>query len=475
MGAVRIGWSSESITPDEPVLLAGQFYERVSEQVRDPVTATALAIESADGSEQAVWVSCDLLHTVPHMLEGIRDMVRSEVPDLDPDRIIVNATHIHTGPVVGEFAIKPHFGYRFDQPHVMTYERYVRFAVERIAKAVADSWRTRKDGAIGFGEGYACLSHNRMVRYKDGTGNMYGRVDTSDFIGFGGPEDHRVDMFFTWDQAGELTGMAVNAACTAQFMANERFLSADLYGEVRRLIRQRYGDRVHLLSLVGAAGDLSPLDPLRRKDRTGYSGEAEMKSAARRLTAAVEEALEAAAANRSPDPAPVFKHAVKRIELPLRPVSRTDGERAAQQWKSFRERMEREPDSVAYFRSLGMPRQAEAYEWWAMQNRYERLQRNPFFAMELHVLRIGEAALVTNPFELYTAYGLIVKGRSAARQTFIAQLACGHGGYLPTAEAIASGGYSTQIFSGLVGDEGGRLLVEHTVAEIGSLWNGNAL
>lgn len=470
LNRIRIGWSSEFITPDKPVLLAGQFYERVADQVRDPIMATAMAVESADGHEQLVWVSCDLLHTVPHILDEVRAAVRRTMHDLDPERIVINATHIHTGPFMGEFGIKPHFGYRFDHSHVMKYEDYCRFAVERIVKAVAECWRTRTSGSIGFGESDAVLSHNRMVRYGNGTGAMYGRVDTPDFVGFGGPEDHRVDAMFTWDEHGELSGIVLNAACTAQFMEHQSCITADLYGEVRKLIRHRYGELVHVLSLVGAAGDLSPLDLLRSKDRKNVDREAKMKQAARRLLAAIEEALDTAQHNVSLEPA--FIHKVKPIELPLRPVSKSDGEAAAAKWRSFQAEMDDAPDPTAYFQSLGMTRQVEAYEWWAIQNRHRQLQQAAYYTMELHAIRLENTALVTNPFELYTEYGLMIKGRSAAQRTYIAQLACGHGGYLPTAAAIAAGGYSTYVFSGLVGEEGGRMLVEHTVAEIEALWKG---
>ena len=55
---LKIGWAQADITPDEPVLLSGQFHARVSEGVRDPVTATVLVLEQAD--EHAVFVTCDL-------------------------------------------------------------------------------------------------------------------------------------------------------------------------------------------------------------------------------------------------------------------------------------------------------------------------------------------------------------------------------------------------------------------------------
>ena len=41
-----IGWSSESITPERPVMLQGQFYARVSEGIMDSLKAMALALES---------------------------------------------------------------------------------------------------------------------------------------------------------------------------------------------------------------------------------------------------------------------------------------------------------------------------------------------------------------------------------------------------------------------------------------------
>ena len=58
-----IGTASVSITPSQPVALAGQVHTRIAKQVESPVTATALAIETRDGEkvlDQAIMVSCDL-------------------------------------------------------------------------------------------------------------------------------------------------------------------------------------------------------------------------------------------------------------------------------------------------------------------------------------------------------------------------------------------------------------------------------
>ena len=91
------------------------------------------------------------------------------------------------------------------------------------------------------------------------------------------------------------------------------------------------------------------------------------------------------------------------------------------------------------------------------------------FAMELHVIRLGDVAIATNVFELFTEFGIQIKARSRALQTFVIQLA-GPGSYLPTARAARGGGYSAIVESNLVGPEGGQVLADRTVELINSLW-----
>jgi hypothetical protein len=91
------------------------------------------------------------------------------------------------------------------------------------------------------------------------------------------------------------------------------------------------------------------------------------------------------------------------------------------------------------------------------------------YKVELHVLRLGDVAIATNPFELFTEYGIQMKARSRALQTFVIQLA-GPGSYLPTADAVRGGGYSAIVESSAVGPAGGQALVEGTVEAINALW-----
>ncbi len=90
--------------------------------------------------------------------------------------------------------------------------------------------------------------------------------------------------------------------------------------------------------------------------------------------------------------------------------------------------------------------------------------------MELHALRLGDVAIATNEFELFTDYGVQMKARSPAVQTFLIQLT-GSAGYLPTPRAVAGGSYSAIIQSSRVGPEGGQALVDRTEETLNTLWS----
>ena len=97
-----------------------------------------------------------------------------------------------------------------------------------------------------------------------------------------------------------------------------------------------------------------------------------------------------------------------------------------------------------------------------MKERYDLEKVQPKLPVELHVVRLGDIVIATNPFELYLDYGMRIKARSSAIQTFIVQLA-GGGTYLPTERSIAGGAYGAVPASTLLGPEGGQELVEKTL------------
>ena len=89
---------------------------------------------------------------------------------------------------------------------------------------------------------------------------------------------------------------------------------------------------------------------------------------------------------------------------------------------------------------------------------------------EIHIVRFGDVAIATNPFELFLNYGNKIRARSKAKQTFLIQLSCGADGYLPTEKAEKGGHYSANVSSGITGHEGGNLLVRSTLEHINKMF-----
>ncbi|MCX7597494.1 MAG: hypothetical protein N2512_01310, partial [Armatimonadetes bacterium] len=109
-----------------------------------------------------------------------------------------------------------------------------------------------------------------------------------------------------------------------------------------------------------------------------------------------------------------------------------------------------------------------------VMQRYRRQRPGETSPVEVHALRIGDIAMATNPFELFLDYGVRIKARGKAVQTFVVQLAGSRFGevcsYLPTARALAGGGYGAAAADSLFGPEGGKVLVDDTLEMVNGLW-----
>lgn len=449
-----VGGATTSITPDQPVALDGQFGTRIARKVESPVTATALALESRDGDkilDQAILVSCDLVAIRQGLLEGVRERLLKRLRDFPSSKLVLSATHTHTAPVTQEGR------YEILGEGVMQPREYFTFLTERIADVAAQAWQARKPGSVGWGLGHAVVAQNRRAVYADGQAKMYGRTDDPKFRGLEGHEDDGVEVLFFWDRDRRLLATAVNVSCPAQEVEGLSVVNADFWHEVRESLRKKHGKDLFVLAWTGAAGDQSPHLMYRKaaeERMRKLRGLNRLEEISRRIVLAWEEAYEGASKDIRTD-VPLI-HKVQVLELPERKV--TD--------KEYREALE----TVS---SLSKdPKQKRRMQWnQSVADRFERQQRGPAqpYVMELHVLRLGDVVIATNDFELFTDYGVQIKGRSRALQTFVVQLS-GPGSYLPTERAAQGGGYSAIVQSNRVGPEGGQILVDRTVEVINGLW-----
>jgi len=396
-------------------------------------------------------VSCDLVAIREGILEKVRDKVKPRLADFDIRKLFLNATHTHNAPVTLEGR------YTLPESGVMKPAEYVEFMTARVGEAIVESWQQRRLGKVGWGLGQAPVAKNRRAVYANGTAQMYGATNTKEFRGIEGYEDHSLDVLFFWDQQDQLVATAINVPCPAQEAEGGLSLHADLWHPVREMLRQRHGKDLLVLGWTGAAGDqtsrpmFGKAAEARMRQLRGLTG---LEEAARRIVAGWEDAYEGARKDIRSDA--VLRHSVQEIELPYRKVTEAEVAEARQQAAKYADD----------------PAQRWNYRWHrAVVERYEAQQAatEGDFTMELHALRLGDVAIATNTFELYTDFGVQMKARSPALQTFIIQLT-GSGGYLPTERAVHGGGYGAVIQSSRVGPEGGQVLVDRTVDAINALW-----
>lgn len=452
---LHVGAATVDITPDRPVALDGQMHVRISEKPETQIYATALALESRESDmvlDQAIMVSCDIVGIRAGLIELVREKAKDKLPGFDLQKLFLNATHTHTAPVTMK-------GDRYSLlgKNVMLPMEYTEFMVDKIVEAMAQSWGSRKPSKAGWGQGQAVIAQNRRATYADGTAKMYGPTNVPEFRGIEGYEDHNLDVLFFWNQTDKLIATAVNVPCPSQEVEGLKVIHADFWDPVRRQLRERHGKDLHILAWTGAGGDQVPrpmygkaADERMRRLR----GLTRLEEVARRVVRGWEEAYEGA--KLEPVSGAVLQHHTRKIDLPWRKVTEkefADAQKAVDQYKD---------DPREQWKHLWNKGVVDRYE-------AEKAGTSGVFQMELHALRLGDVAIATNEFELFTDYGVQMKARSPAVQTFLIQLT-GSGGYLPTPRAVAGGSYSAIIQSSRIGPEGGQVLVDQTVKSLNKLW-----
>ena len=493
MSKVLIGWAEESIVPEKRVMLAGQFYERISEYVESDITVTAMAVE-ADG-EQMIIVSVDVVYVNNTLLELARQKFAVMTKEVAPEKIIVSAIHSHTSigyqasgiiatqKILNEFLPEDRKYTALvssERDDVLAPEEAIDFLAEKIASAAKKAWESKEEALYANAFGRAVVGHCRRVVYDDGSAKMWGDTNSANFVEIEGGNDSGVELLYTFNKERKLTGVVANIACPAQVLEHRSFISSDYWGKVKQFLREKFGDDLYLLALCGAGGDQCPRDMIRwvnpetpindphvkREHYIERKADPSMfdikgctligKRVANEIIA-VYEALD------EPKDEAEFKHKVIKYDLPLRKVTPAEYEQAVREIEYY---VQKNKDKEVF----NYEDNAAMYVFAGTIARYRRQQTEETVPVEIHIAKLGNIAIATNPFELFLDYGNRIKARSLAEQTIIIQLACGALAYLPTAKAERGSHYSAYITSGHVGHEGGDMLVRKSVAEINDMW-----
>lgn len=464
-----VGKATADITPKLPVALMGQFELRIASTAETPLLANVIALESREGKQSlgtTIMVSCDLVFIPADYLQKVRTEVSKQLPGFDVNTIVLNATHTHTAPVLEDDPDKVSFQYKIPKEGVSQVSEYLELFTRQVSEAIVKAWKSRNAGSVTWGQNRAAVAYNRRAVYADGTAVMYGQTNTPGFMNLEGYEDHDVNTLFFWNSNKKLIAMGINVACPAQEVEGRSAVNADYWHLVRIALQKKYGAGLCVVGWIGAAGDQSP-HPMYRKraeERMRKLSKTDrMEDISQRIVWAINKTYEAVK-NDVHTRVPLI-HKVEKLVLPMRIITEEEYKSSIQVRDDAARQIAKDPK---------MADQLHAKMTWFgdVVKRYERQKINaqPQYETEIHVVRIGDAVICTNQFELFTDYGIRIQARSKALQTFVVQLA-GPGTYLPTSKAVAGGGYSAVCQSNAVGPEGGQLLVERTLILIDELWN----
>lgn len=467
-----VGFGEADITPaDKIVELSGQYYQRVATGIHSQLKTCVLILKQHN--ECSVMITLDVVGVPEDYCARIQKSIAKKFPGITEDKIIINAIHTHNAPGlrIGRNWWKP-------DTATMKIEEYQDLVDKQIIAAVKQAWKSLRPGGISNIMDYARIGHCRRAVYSNEKAEMYGRTDRDDFVGMEGGEDSIVDLLFFFAENKKPIGVIVNVVCPSQVMEATYKISSDFMGALREKLKIEFGSEFVTVAQISAAGCQSPRDLIRQKDSSFWSEEG-VEVLSERLLNTVRRAYPASVESIRYNE--FMKHSVRKLGLPSRRASYADYVAA----KNEIPRLEALQDSATAFEVFCAeihtnekipgrpgPYDSKLHHFVQIRNceaiikRYETQNTEPDFIMYLHILRLGDVVFASNPFELYLEFGQCMKARSLAGQTFVVQLANGVGGYLPSKRAEELGGYGGEIINGIVGADGGRMLVDETVSDI---------
>jgi neutral ceramidase len=425
----KAGFVEADITPEIGMEQPGGYSKVFHRSFHDPCKVRVAVVD--DGRKRVALVGLDALVVPRQLVQAVRKEIRSRC-GLAAESVLIGASHSHSSGPTG--MIQPG-EYDDASPLVkkLAYEqsscadaRYLEKVHQQIVAAVCEADRTRAEVRLSVGSGQEShVGFNRRFRMKNGRTFTHPGQGNPDIREPAGPIDPAVGVVGSWDATGQLTGCIVNYACHAT--TSPGGISANWIYYMEKTIRGTFGDRVPVVFLQGACGDITQVDNL-----SPYQPPA-AEEGARLVGGRVG--------------AEAIKVLLSSPRGALTPV-----DFAARQLNIRR----RAPDSRRVEHCLAMvqkdPKEVGVTDWVFAKEIVlldASLKGRPVADVEVQAVQIGPAIFITNPAELFVELGLELKRRSPFRFTFPVELANGCVGYVPTEEALSptGGGYETRLTS----------------------------
>lgn len=241
----KVGLAAARITPEEPVFLAGYASRnKPSEGIAGHLFAKALALQDARGG-RAVLVTSDVIGFSAEVGEPICERIM-EKTGLPRARVLLSASHTHTGPTLGTDPSIGGPGREEDRARTAAYTRRLQ---DRIVELAVEALGKLQPARLSWGWGLVHIPVNR--REFTPRGVILG-------VNPRGPVDRTVPVLRVDDPSGKLRAVLFQCACHCTTATGQIYeISGDYAGYAQEHVETAHPG-VQAMFMAGCGGDANP-------------------------------------------------------------------------------------------------------------------------------------------------------------------------------------------------------------------------
>ncbi|MCE2401734.1 hypothetical protein J4G08_12725 [Candidatus Poribacteria bacterium] len=444
--SLKAGSARSNITPPLGTAIPGGFRPRYAQNVGDELFAKALVIDN--GSTRIALVTCDLIAVTQKMVDVAKQRIADRC-DIFPEHVMINATHTHTAVAVANL-----LGVDEDTD-------YTDWVPLKIADAAELAVLRLVPARVGFASvSEDRITFNRRWHMKDGTVRMNPGIEHPDLVKPTGPIDPELAMMYVETEDKIPISAVANFSLHYIGTDNGSALSADYFGHFDHLMQRYLGETCISLLWNAASGQINNID---------FSGQTKWTARGHQQAVKMANVL---AGHFITEMQFMEMHETLQLSgklgtltFPRKQITSEDLE-VAEKVLSVETGTYDGYETGPFSWVVGQPIPKNLVDIYALE--CQRLAKLPEQMTALaQVLRLGEAAIVALPGEVFVETGLNIKSKSDAKPLFLVSLANGYIGYICTDEALTQqGGYETWAAMSSLPDVGTVTAMEALVAAL---------